>query len=285
MACLICGDHVAPIFVNETWAGTLHSACNHGACEGCVRDSIAADLPRCRAEGLLRVRCFAPGCPKVLPQTLVFHISSGARGLALEIDRHANQLEKFYNKGPVDWIPRNCTVCNDYCGPTLRCTGCDYGACECCTGRWVDEQLPRCTVHHRLLLRCFNPNCDQGIDEDVALHVSAAARNLKKALKKRSQLQNNTFYPAEVQVDCPQLGCVGLGYLGFDTVMCFLCEHQWLAVEGDAPVEDLPGTLKACTNCHTQIEKNGGCDHMTCRCGYEFFWSTLLPYKPNASVP
>ena len=25
---------------------------------------------------------------------------------------------------------------------------------------------------------------------------------------------------------------MGLGYLGFDTVMCFICEHQWDATEG-----------------------------------------------------
>jgi ariadne-1 len=41
----------------------------------------------------------------------------------------------------------------------------------------------------------------------------------------------------------------------------------------------LPGALKACPKCHAQIEKDGGCDHMTCRCRHEFYWSTLLPYK------
>merc|ERR1711974_216339 len=239
------------------------------------------DLPRCRAEGLLRVRCFAPGCPKLLPQTLVFHISSAARGLALEIDRRADQLHKCYNALSIDWMPRTCTVCNDYYGPTLQCKGCGYGACEFCTGRWVDEQLPRCCALHELRPRCLNPDCTEIIDEVAVLHISAAARDLKHALRKRARMQKNNLYPPEVQVDCPQLGCVGLGYLGFDTVMCFMCEHQWLATDGDTPIDDLSGTLKACPKCHAQIEKDGGCDHMTCRCGYEFYWTTLLPYKPQ----
>jgi hypothetical protein len=30
--------------------------------------------------------------------------------------------------------------------------------------------------------------------------------------------------------------------------------------------------VQHCTNCKAPIEKNGGCDHMHCRCGFNFFW-------------
>jgi hypothetical protein len=115
--------------------------------------------------------------------------------------------------------------------------------------------------------------------EKVALLTSEAACEVKDALRKRERLQANRLFPPEMQVNCPQPGCVGLGYIGFDSVMCFVCEHQWSLLDGVAPGDDLPGCLKDCPKCNVQIEKNGGCDHMTCRCGYEFYWSTLLPYK------
>ena len=41
---------------------------------------------------------------------------------------------------------------------------------------------------------------------------------------------------------------------------------------------------KPCPNCHNQIQKNGGCDHMTCQisaggCGYEFWFSCGCDFK------
>lgn len=42
----------------------------------------------------------------------------------------------------------------------------------------------------------------------------------------------------------------------------------------DEPPLDLPG-LKCCPNCNVRIEKNGGCNHMQCRCGHRFNWSDV----------
>jgi len=109
-------------------------------------------------------------------------------------------------------------------------------------------------------------------------------RSLDAVLSRRRHIKANELFPAEMQVECPRAECLGLGYLGFDTVMCFMCEHQWIA-DGDPPQPDigeelLAGELmKKCPSCSAPIVKNGGCNHMTCRCKHEFYWSTLLPYR------
>ncbi|CAF1645251.1 unnamed protein product, partial [Adineta ricciae] len=39
------------------------------------------------------------------------------------------------------------------------------------------------------------------------------------------------------------------------------------------------GNTKACPKCHAHIEKNEGCDHMTCaKCKHEFCWQCLVSY-------
>jgi hypothetical protein len=107
-------------------------------------------------------------------------------------------------------------------------------------------------------------------------------------LERRFELETKPQFPEEVQVTCPKVDCVGLGYLGFDTVMCFLCEHQWLATKDQglhghsiACWEELPETVKPCPRCGTLIEKDGVCDHLACQCGYEFVWPTLEMYEPE----
>eukprot|EP01083_Nonionella_stella_P070063 187209_1 len=46
--------------------------------------------------------------------------------------------------------------------------------------------------------------------------------------------------------------------------------------------EWIMGNTKQCPRCKRHIQKNGGCNHMTCRppggCGYEFYWTTLARY-------
>jgi ariadne-1 len=100
---------------------------------------------------------------------------------------------------------------------------------------------------------------------------------------RRRRLQMNPLFPPSMQVDCRRPSCWGLGYTGSETVMCFFCEEQWVFNEDSNRTEQSHseyGMLtKSCPECKQAIEKNGGCDHMTCRCGHEFWWTSLRPYR------
>jgi hypothetical protein len=142
--------------------------------------------------------------------------------------------------------------------------------------------------------RCFGERCQELVDLTLQRHLESASEPLGEfasmpIVSRRRRLRDNALYPPAVQVDCPDPNCWGLGYLGFDTVMCFVCERTWTPEEMGLPapvncdIEEIMGVkVKKCPKCQEYIEKNGGCDHMTCKCGYEFLWSTLQPYRrPN----
>ncbi len=42
------------------------------------------------------------------------------------------------------------------------------------------------------------------------------------------------------------------------------------------------GVMRACPSCRTALEKNGGCLHMSCSCGHQFwyenFYTTIAEY-------
>ena len=38
---------------------------------------------------------------------------------------------------------------------------------------------------------------------------------------------------------------------------------------------------KKCPRCNNAVEKNGGCNHMTCRCGHEFCWLCLADWRTH----
>ena len=58
-----------------------------------------------------------------------------------------------------------------------------------------------------------------------------------------------------------------------------------LAINNDmATIDYKRRNTKACPNCEAEIEKSGGCDHMTCPassggCGFEFCWRCLEDYS------
>eukprot|EP00929_Paragymnodinium_shiwhaense_P013426 TRINITY_DN12127_c0_g1_i1.p1 TRINITY_DN12127_c0_g1~~TRINITY_DN12127_c0_g1_i1.p1 ORF type:complete len:286 (+),score=29.46 TRINITY_DN12127_c0_g1_i1:211-1068(+) len=285
MECVVCGvaaSASSEVYVNESWTGKWQSACNHAACGDCLSRCVDEQLPRCEAASCLRVTCFSPGCGRSVPQKLVLHVSRKAREAAVMIDRYnhgADGMEAKYRELKIEWQRTICPICAENVSYLVCNSNCSHRGCEWCWEQWTDAQLPDCRALRQLQVRCFGEACGAKVEDKVVLHTSNASRALKRQLDRRAKLRGNALYPPELQVDCPNEGCVGLGYLGFDTVMCFLCEHQWIAESGEAPGTEMPGEVKECPRCRMPIEKNGGCNHMTCRCGHEFYWSTMLPYR------
>merc|ERR1711998_145046 len=126
---------------------------------------------------------------------------------------------------------------------------CGHHACEDCWHKWITSQvtdpLERAAVLRRAstsgALPCFGFNCQNSMEAGLWQYFCMRSDDISlvdKQMAIRRRLESNSLYPSAMQADCPMPACFGLGYLGFDTAMCFVCEHQWTpANPGAAPCD------------------------------------------------
>ena len=182
-------------------------------------------------------------------------------------------------------------------------SACTHYACARCIDTWVEQQLPACRANLQLRAQCYG--CEKTMPQKLVL-MNKAALELANQLERREALQRNELFPPCMQVECRRAECVGIGYLGYETIMCMVCEEQWNAAEetvahhvlgnviemveltklGNGELatlkmgETLTITVRKCPRCGVITEKNGGCDHMRCRqCKHEYYWSTGKRYR------
>ncbi|KAJ1932630.1 hypothetical protein FBU59_006306, partial [Linderina macrospora] len=111
---------------------------------------------------------------------------------------------------------------------------------------------------------CPAPNCEYGIE----CHVPKSAWT--------------TVVPT-VHCRCGQAFCFGCSLDDHMPAPCFLVDKWLQKCKDDSETSNwLKANTKECTQCKATIEKNGGCNHMTCRkCAHEFCWVCMGPWSEH----
>mmetsp|Transcript_4901 Transcript_4901/g.14253 ORF Transcript_4901/g.14253 Transcript_4901/m.14253 type:complete len:261 (+) Transcript_4901:825-1607(+) len=256
-----------------------------------------SQVTHCRDRRQRGAHCLAPDCRQPIITNIWRHLCKHSEIVRSLDNEFRSEMRRLQSPGfdlevtSSEWEPGPvCTMCREHCWALLVNPECTHSACESCWAQWAEAQLPICIMTRHDVSKCLGLQCNA--DTAVALWEVAATQSKqltafqgRPLVSRRRRLRQNTLFPSAVQVNCPLPDCWGLGYLGFDTVMCFICENQWVPEEEgqrpvDVDVEEIMGVMiKRCPKCREPIEKNGGCDHMTCHCRHEFWWSTLQPYR------
>jgi ariadne-1 len=105
---------------------------------------------------------------------------------------------------------------------------------------------------------CPAPNCEYAVDCPVR------------------QRELNRIVPT-VQCGCKHNFCFGCTLNDHQPTPCALVKKWLKKCEDDSETANwISANTKECPKCHSTIEKNGGCNHMTCRkCKHEFCWMCM----------
>ncbi|WFD35316.1 RBR-type E3 ubiquitin transferase [Malassezia cuniculi] len=168
-------------------------------------------------------------------------------------------------------------VINDGDGRSVRCMqeGCSMTLRQSTMVLLLDEKgqrryqdlLDRAYVDDMSSLRwCPAPDCNQAVE----CHVT--------------QKQLDTIIPA-VQCGCGHWFCFGCGEEAHQPVICAIVKLWLVKAADDSETANWIGAnTKECPKCRSTIEKNGGCNHMTCsKCRYEFCWICSGPWTEHGN--
>jgi ariadne-1 len=89
-----------------------------------------------------------------------------------------------------------------------------------------------------------------------------------------------------VQCECKHNFCFGCGYPDHQPCPCSLVKKWTKKCADDSETANwISANTKECPKCNSTIEKNGGCNHMTCRkCRNEFCWMCMGVWSEHGTA-
>ncbi|VDD91153.1 unnamed protein product [Enterobius vermicularis] len=198
-----------------------------------------------------------------------------------------------------------------------------FGTCEIC---YNSALLTGLLCNHKFCLSCWDAYLTTKIMEEGRPHVACPEHNCpiivddERALSlirsdvvrsRYRHLMINSFVECHQLLRwCPAADCGRVVMVQqaealrvrctCSMVFCFLCGHEWhepvnckllklwlKKCSDDSETSNwISANTKECPKCQVTIEKDGGCNHMTCKnaaCKMEFCWMCLGPWEPHGS--
>ena len=194
-------------------------------------------------------------------------------------------------------VVTRCCICLDECEayvPSDSCRHSESRFCRDCLEGYVTSQLQdrdgRLAANGVLACpfpRCKAELCPADLRDvlDADLRGELATALTLAALRKNSEFAECCFCHTQALVDSAQMNCPNCRRsscthhsVAWHTGLT--CAEYDTRQNGDVASRDLiEAETRRCPSCTAPIQKSYGCDHMTCRCGFEFCFVCLADYR------
>lgn len=196
----------------------------------------------------------------------------------------------------LSFVDGECPICTDAITDKLVLE-CGHSYCSDCIGGWFESQINQGIVNNITCITCRKEISDIYLQEIISDEVYNKYQTFK--LNKALETEFIVFYctnkeckeavslddPKTIQMKCPKCNKSYCFQCKSDWHSNTTCEkyQQWASENKNADtlaLELVKKIGKQCPKCNVWIEKNGGCNHMTCKkCKHEFNWDTLTDYR------
>ncbi|KAJ4490967.1 RING-5 domain-containing protein [Lentinula aciculospora] len=228
--------------------------CGHSACSGCWN---AYTISKIRDEGEHCIRCMTEGCAIVAPDDFVHNI------LVSDAAPDSDTTENL-----VAWTRFQEILVRNFVSSNPKLKFCPYPGCT--------NTVSCPSAASKSVLTSMVPIVSCG-----AKGIPGSVKDKNAASSASSSGSSNSFYDKE-HVFC--FGCP----IESDhrPVVCGVARLWLKKCEDDSETANwIKSNTKECSKCQSTIEKNGGCNHMTCKkCKYEFCWVCMGPWTEHGTA-
>ena len=192
---------------------------------------------------------------------------------------------------------KECEICNEnfIINEFNKLENCGHSFCSSC---WYDSLSVKIKENKLSFIKCLDYNCQEKLPDYFIVNILKGNNDLLK-IYNRYKLELEVIENPNKKL-CPYPNCDS--YLELKNIhnkdvsclnnhtFCFLCLKQ---PHGNLPCNgnDLDKSVieyaknnfvKRCPKCNIIIEKNKGCNHITCtKCGYQWCWLCNEQYNEN----
>ncbi|CAD8105739.1 unnamed protein product [Paramecium primaurelia] len=202
-----------------------------------------------------------------------------------QFEQDQQQIEIKVNQSNEE---NTCLICGEDTKEIIQVLNCQHGFCSDCYEQYLDDRIINAKV---INIPCPQEGCSEIFPERVIENIVSFTK-FKKYLRFKLQIEiandpNKRLCPS---VDCDYY--VERVNSNNDFVMCkcgtYVClkcgqlahfyQRCQQAIDYNFIIALNKYNIKSCPKCKSNIEKNEGCNHMTCRCKYEYCWVCLQKY-------